>query len=485
MNAQAMSPTEYNLLELYRQHRDEIDAITDATSLFILAFANHSGRLSMQSLAQDVRVPTRILQAKLEPLLRGQMMLQSSDMLSVTPLGKHVLDELGFLTPPIVPPSDSPESPRPPEPTPYHVPKPGGTPLWLKGLMSLLGMAVVVLIGTLAIVLMPLVTPTPTLNPEKVVEFRADRTTILSGECAQLNWRVEQSQWVEINGQRVNPSDSMQVCPKTTTNYALVVGGGVGDVHSVTINVESPAQTQVQIILVAEPLTIKRGECAVIKWEVQGGFGVKLDGAIVSWADGMRVCPSQTTTYRLEVDAGAEIKSQSITINVEVTAPNPGITPSRTPTFTPTPFGRQIVTITPTRTRTPTPTPLDRTPPTIKLFGSDPSDKVYYGSYCGSYPTNLRIWVSQVTDLSAIESLDVYYRYVSDDKNIPVSKWLGHKMNLAPDGSYSFTINVGKEANDYIKGTWGIIEYSITATDSAKNATTTPTNSVRVLYCIG
>jgi hypothetical protein len=482
MNAQSMLPTEYNLLELYRQHRDEIDAITDATSLFILAFANHSGNASVQSLAQDVRLPTQTLQTKLEPLLRGQMMLQSGNTLSVTPLGKHVLDELGFLTPPIVPPN---ESPKPPEPSPHITPKLGGTPLWLKGLISLLGIAVVVLIGTLAIVLMPIFTPTPVPIPEMVVEFRADRTTILSGECAQLNWHVERAQWVEVNGQRVNPSGSMQVCPKATTNYVLVVGGGVGDVHSVTIHVESPAPTQVQIVLVAEPLTIKRGECAVIKWEVQGGFGVKLDGAIVSWADGMRVCPAQTTTYRLEVDAGTEIKSQSITINVEP------VTPTRTPTFTPTPFGRQIVTITPTftptrtRTPTPTPTPPDRTPPTIKSFGSDPHDRVYYGSYCGSYSTNLRVWVSQVTDSSPIDSVNVFYRYISDNKSIPPSNWQVFKMTLLPDGSYSFTINVGKEGYDFLKGTWGTIEFYITAVDSAKNETTTPTNKVQVLYCIG
>ena len=489
MNAQSLSPTEYNLLELYRQHRDEIDAITDWTSLFILAFADHSGGTSMQSLARDVRLSSQVLQNKLEPLLRGQMMIQSGNMLSITPIGKRVLDELGFLVPPVAPPSEPSNLPEPPGPSPRAAPRSTGTPLWLKGLIAFLGIAAVGLIGALAVIVVPLLTPTPTPmpRPEIAIEFFAYRTTIQAGECAQLNWRVERAQWVEINGKRVNLIDSMPVCPRTTTNYALVVGGGAGDVHSVTINVQGsipPPPPQVEIVFVADPLTIKRGDCSVMKWEVRGGLAVMLEGKPVPPADGIRVCPPQTTTYQLTVDTGTERRTQSITINVEAPAPIPVVTPP-TPTFTPTPAMRQIITITPTPTRTLTPIPPDKIPPVIKSYGSDPSNTVYYGTYCGSYPTTLRIWASQVTDVSPIESVDVVYRYVSDNKVATPGLWQSYKMNRQSDGSYSFTINVGKEAYSVLNGIYGYVEYYITATDSAKNTTTTPINSVRVLYCIG
>ncbi len=92
--------------------------------------------------------------------------------------------------------------------------------------------------------------PTPT--PSAEISFWADRTTINQGECATLNWSVQnvQAVWVYPMGAQYNAfpragQGSEVVCPATTTTYEMRVRmrDGSTQFRQVTISVNAPAPT--------------------------------------------------------------------------------------------------------------------------------------------------------------------------------------------------------------------------------------------------
>lgn len=92
----------------------------------------------------------------------------------------------------------------------------------------------------------PTRTPTPTFTPwtPVQVDFRADRTSLIAGECTTLHWDVEYATAVFLNGSGVIGHGSQQVCPATTTTYDLHVEAPSGNVDpSVTIEVTAPSDT--------------------------------------------------------------------------------------------------------------------------------------------------------------------------------------------------------------------------------------------------
>jgi hypothetical protein len=92
-------PFRYNLLELYREHRDEIDVLTDLTALFILAYVNQIGGITLKALSYEVGLAETLLHRKMVPLQRSEMMVESNGMLSVTGFGKRILDGVGLVAP--------------------------------------------------------------------------------------------------------------------------------------------------------------------------------------------------------------------------------------------------------------------------------------------------------------------------------------------------------------------------------------------------
>jgi len=79
------------------------------------------------------------------------------------------------------------------------------------------------------------------------------------------------------------------------------------------------------------------------------------DEQTVSAASALRVCPTQTTTYRIRAVSGDDERSQNVTL--EVRPPTATLTPSPTAEATRPP--------TATPTASPTPTPLPPTPTSI------------------------------------------------------------------------------------------------------------------------
>jgi hypothetical protein len=147
------APLQYNLLKLYRQHRDEIDTLSDPTTLFILDFTSHYGIVQLDELAGDLGLSPTALKKKITPLLRGQMVAENSEAVTVTTLGKRLLDHIEFLPPLAVSPEVANLERKISNSTPATPPlvKTPSTPGWLWGLIAFLGIAAVALIILLII----------------------------------------------------------------------------------------------------------------------------------------------------------------------------------------------------------------------------------------------------------------------------------------------------------------------------------------------
>lgn len=89
----------FNLLELNRVHRTEIDLLKDETALFLLALIHHTQGSSYKVLTRDAGLMGPSLQRRLTPLLTSRMLAEEDGMLQVTPLGTTVLNELDLPVP--------------------------------------------------------------------------------------------------------------------------------------------------------------------------------------------------------------------------------------------------------------------------------------------------------------------------------------------------------------------------------------------------
>ena len=86
----------YNLLDLYSQNRDEVETMLDSTTLFILAYANHIGDITMQTLWQDMKLETAQMEPRLQRLQHGNLLTETKGNVVVTPFGKRILTDLGL-----------------------------------------------------------------------------------------------------------------------------------------------------------------------------------------------------------------------------------------------------------------------------------------------------------------------------------------------------------------------------------------------------
>lgn len=89
----------------------------------------------------------------------------------------------------------------------------------------------------------PTNTPTPTPAPP-VVNFRADMTELIRGQCTTLRWDVDNVTAVYLDGQGVAGHSTRQVCPAQTTTYQLHIEAPAANLDSsLTIQVSEPPDT--------------------------------------------------------------------------------------------------------------------------------------------------------------------------------------------------------------------------------------------------
>ncbi len=91
-----VQPFRYNLLELYREHRTEIDVLNDPVALFILAFVNNLHKTTLQELSSDIAIPQTGVSPKIALLERAEMLIKAGGMIEPTGFGEHFLNSLGF-----------------------------------------------------------------------------------------------------------------------------------------------------------------------------------------------------------------------------------------------------------------------------------------------------------------------------------------------------------------------------------------------------
>jgi acetyl esterase/lipase len=90
-----------------------------------------------------------------------------------------------------------------------------------------------------------------------------------------------------------------------------------------TSNIKDRSETETPIVsvaidMIAERPILEPGECTLIEWNVQGGFGVELNGEIVDPAGQKTVCPEETTIYQITVDAGDRLEQAELQIFIEI-----------------------------------------------------------------------------------------------------------------------------------------------------------------------
>ncbi|MEJ2757814.1 MAG: hypothetical protein P8046_04955 [Anaerolineales bacterium] len=78
---------------------------------------------------------------------------------------------------------------------------------------------------------------------------------------------------------------------------------------------QAPSQ-EVAIIFFSDTDSIQPEHCTILHWDVQGGFGPALNGEEIPLSGEQEVCPGETQTYELVVDAGTHIERRSLEVRV-------------------------------------------------------------------------------------------------------------------------------------------------------------------------
>jgi plastocyanin len=165
-----------------------------------------------------------------------------------------------------------------------------------------------------------------------IIRFTADRDVIRPGECATIRWHVEGVKEVYFfakdqgwRGHGVVGEGERQVCPSETTEYRLRVikHDDSKEVRNIVIQVRAEVPHGGRMFSV-DRTEIQPGECVTFRWHVEGVKAVYFFAEGQRWRDHgvvgageQRVCPSQTTEYRLRVikrDDSAEV--HRITVQV-------------------------------------------------------------------------------------------------------------------------------------------------------------------------
>jgi len=148
---------------------------------------------------------------------------------------------------------------------------------------------------------------------QPTVNFRADRTTIASGECTTLYWDVDNAEAVEVvylNGQGVANHGYQSVCPKTTSTYTLrVVTACTDENYPLNITVSGlPAGTIAgQITWNEQPVggisvELLLGDCSYEKYQTRIAAGDPPPRTVTGNDGAYRFTGQPASTYALIVN---------------------------------------------------------------------------------------------------------------------------------------------------------------------------------------
>ena len=89
----------HNLLELYREHRTEIDVMAQPGSLFLLSFVRQAEKMTADELQRHTGVPQAELFKEIGRLERADLLAQTDGKLVVSGVGCRFLDTIGLIPP--------------------------------------------------------------------------------------------------------------------------------------------------------------------------------------------------------------------------------------------------------------------------------------------------------------------------------------------------------------------------------------------------
>jgi hypothetical protein len=156
--------------------------------------------------------------------------------------------------------------------------------------------------------------------PVNVKAFRAEPASVSRGGTVKLSWEVADAESVELEGLgKQNPNGATNVVPNETTTYTLIARPKRGEEirRKLEVSVVSPASARITRFEVS-PDKVKVGEPAILRWDVENGKDVTLDGVTVAASGSQQLMPSETKTYTLEAAGpdGARKQMQAL-VSVE------------------------------------------------------------------------------------------------------------------------------------------------------------------------
>ena len=171
------------------------------------------------------------------------------------------------------------------------------------------------------------ITPPPPQPPE-IISFEVSPAVIKSGELATLSWKVSNATSIIIDGQKVMSSDtavqyesSILVPSVEDRSFTIVVMGAdkMPEIkRTVQLKVEYPLP---EVELTLNSTSIKKGEKAILSWEILNASKVILKGVdekdVVDPAYRfMEVNPAVKTTYTIIVTGVGGQKTDEATLEV-------------------------------------------------------------------------------------------------------------------------------------------------------------------------
>ena len=160
------------------------------------------------------------------------------------------------------------------------------------------------------------------LKVAEINYFRSDKSSIIAGESANIEWSVTDSESQSINQGigSVSAVNDTDVSPTGTTTYTLTAIGQAGnDTAQVVLTVYQPVVCNLRADGQNNETSITRGSFSNLDWVVSGdastasinqGIGNVL---LVSNQD---VNPTTTTTYTLSASGNGGSDSDSVTVRV-------------------------------------------------------------------------------------------------------------------------------------------------------------------------
>ncbi|MFN8499666.1 MAG: hypothetical protein U0641_17575 [Anaerolineae bacterium] len=162
------------------------------------------------------------------------------------------------------------------------------------------------------------IAPPIEVMPAPVIEFTVDANPIRQGECTRIRWYVRYIDQVFFEGEGVPGEGNRRVCPTQNTTYTLDVTlvDGSTVTRRINLRVNPPAEPRIEFW--ANDLVIFAGNCTTLNWSTANIDSVFLNGEGVVGNGSRRVCPTETTTYELEVrlrnNAGVERRQVDVVV---------------------------------------------------------------------------------------------------------------------------------------------------------------------------